>query len=1543
MKKWIISAATVCIGLAAWGTLGLPEQTKVTPVKSHGAKSELRAPSRMHSGAMRAPGTAFTLPVTLTPSTSEAANFIILDCNGDEKTWKHTGAKMQYSYHGKNNADDWFFIPIALQEADGLLKVSYKAQVQSKYPECFEVAFGAEPTPAAMQVFEDVDDFMETKGKAFSSTVAITPMNGTGYIGFHCNSTANQYLLFISEISISSIRGAVPLDPVISTSSINELEYSATINIPSGTLQGNPIQGNVGLRVDVDGVETENYPDCAPGATKDVALTLSKGAHIITFTAYLDTDGTSMYSNPVSEEVYATNPSAPLALPVVFEPTAEDFEECVVIDANNDGTSWDFNNSSFRYYYSPVNQADDWLILPVIDFGEDNGTFDLSLEAHSNGTTFTETFEICVSRTPDVAGMTVVLSPEAVSSQNYVERSGKFHLAEGGKWYLAVHVTTPKDQFELHIRNLSISRSADITPMAPEIKNVDLDGLEGKVTLTLPTKTVDDVDIATPVGAVLWIDGVEYAVTETATAGSDITIPVTLTLGRHTLAAAAFVEENGSRLVSSQTLTEVLAHNPEGYAYPIPFTMHPTLGEFQTLTIVDANNDGNTWDYNSGAANGTGAAVCRTQGEETSDDWLFFPPVEITDVTRIYNVSVEARAYLEQFPEDFDLCIGTAAAPDAMTSVVSADGFKTYLYNPVKGEWIAPAAGKYVVGIHRRSSGSAHTLSIMNVSVTDAGKSVLAPAQCENIDAAGDASGAPVANVSLTLPVNAINGSALDTSASLTVTVTSASGASASATGLPGAELALQVAAPEGSSTLTVVAASELYGAGEPVQVPVYCGLDIPSAPTVTATVTEDNMGLTLTWTDSGRGENGGAINTASLAHTIYTPVDASGLYWNPVAEVPAGQNSYTFSADLLQSITIIGVSATNSKGTSQLGLGYGVTGTPYSLPMTEDLSGGAFSYSPVSIETPDGTYSQNWFLDKPGLIYPALGEDETNALMCIESSAPVAPRGRVSLPKFTTVDAHKMQLTMRVYDAPQAADAAVYAVTFGAEPVKVGEIAGKGSAGWKEHTFNLPESLLGKKWVNLFIEATFDAAPQAFVLQSYSIRSTYDRQLSVRLSAPSEMHLGETYTVKATVTNGSLTAQGLPAFTLTSTVGETVETLEPNAPAAMTLEPDASTEILYTLAPTADMLGSMRLDFALTGYTDEVPEDNADYAEVSITTGGRPVVTDLDGTVEDNALRLTWSAPEQGTTGQETFESYEPFDYSSNLGAWLNLDLDGKKPYAISDQLDYPGDVAPKAFQVINAPALGIDLEAYSGEQYLLAVCPEDATAADDWLISPEVVGGSTVSFRFNVLSSAYGTEQIDLLYSTTGREPSDFRLLQTYSQNMRGWNPLEKKLPDDARYFAFHYRSVDIFGVALDDIFYTPLSEAPIAGYHVYRNGERIAEKHPETALSLTSWEKGDRFNVSAVADCNGTLAEHPMSNTYIATGSSDIQTVTTLGRVVPGTGEVTFEGLEGQQAVIYTPDGVTAASVASLGATERVILPAGIYIVTLDEETTVKIRVK
>jgi len=1477
----------------------------------------------------------FSLPMTFAPTSEEFDRCIPLDANGDGKTWSFMSAKyIKYGYNDNMDADDWLFIPFTTVDSENFLKLTVESRVQmSDYKESFEIAWGAEADPQAMTVVLDVDNITNTQWQMSDMSFAMTG-SGVNYLGIHANSVKGQYGLWLRNITLELLNTPVPLAPVISASAIDMLDYSATVVLPASTIQGKPIEGNVGLSVAVDGSELLDYPDCTPGGEKNVGLTLTKGNHRISYTAYVMADGQKSFGAPVDDIVRATSGEA-RTLPFFMGPTQEEFEQdCFVLDANSDSNTWSYNSSesALQYNYN-ANPADDWIFLPVIDFGPRGGAFDLSVDAKCASPQSPESFEICVGRTCNPQDMATMLTCTDITNTIWDSKTGKISISEGGRWYVGIHCTSAADRWILHLANISISAAPDNTPGIPAVKSVDFNGTEGSITFSLPSTTADGRQLDTTVGLIISVDGTELTRTVPATAGTDVTVPMTLPIGHHTVTASAFTGEGDDILAGSPAVERITVAHPEGYVYPLPFEMRPTAGEFELLATVDANSSGINWEYNSGADNGKGAMVCRTADGKTSDAWVFFPKVAITDPTRIYKVKASVRAYLERFPEDFEICIGTEASPEAMTVLVDKTGVSSYLYEEYSAEYIAPEAGNYIIGIHRKSGGEAHTLSVYGVGIADSGKSANAPSAASDISAVPAASGELNATISFTMPLEGICGLPLDRESLLTATVKSDSGAEQTVTGKPGESVSVTIAGKEGMNVFEIKVSSETDGEGEPATVSAFCGFDKPGAPVVSCTGSDDNMSMTVSWTDAASGANGGAVDVSSLRHNVYVALDDSGEYWNLLEELPAGVSSYKYTTtDALQDVTFIAVAAVNDKGMSLTGLTYGVLGMPYPLPMADDFSTGRYMYTPLITPTPTEEYCGNWFMDDPGLLLPELSGKNLKALFCVNTLAEGYRYGRLTLPKFSTTDSPAAELTLTVFESDICPKATVYAETFGAEPLAIGKIEAGGSNTWKDLTFTLPAALLGKSWVNFHIEIEFDGTSEAFVLKSYRVRNIFEKQLKSVLQCDSEMSLGESYTVTGKVTNMSETAQTLPPVKCTFGTSE-LEVLA--SPESNSIEPGATVRYTYLIEPTADMLGEHTLSFGLVDYIDQIPADNSAEMEITVVKGSHPVVLDLSGEIAaDGSLALSWSTPEIKLTGNDDIESYDSFTYASSIGPWLNIDRDCAEVYGIGAPI--PGEYEPKAFQVIDTEALpaGVVPAAFSGSKYFMAVTPEEGPA-DDWLISPEVAGGSKVSFRLNILSEAYGAESVDVLYSSTGRSPEDFTHLQTFSQARIAWNPLEVTLPADARYFAFHYRCEDIFGICLDDIFYSPLTDAEIAGYNVYRNGGKIADTHASTSYTLTAVDNGDRFNVAVVTRTGSQIAEHPMSNTFTA-DKSGVSTVA-AGKCIAGAdGYIAIRGFEGRTARVYSPDGRSAAGVESLSGNEQIALPAGIYLVEITGET-------
>ena len=1520
MRKTILTALSL-VTVAAALALTSPHTAIKVP---RGSSAPPVSPQRV---IKKAAGTAYSLPLLYEPTQAQFTNSVLLDVNNDGKTWNLMSGFISYGYHMKNAADDWLFVPISLTKEVNDLKVSLEYRAQASYDkESFEIAFGPEAKPEGMITCIDIIDFTNTQ---FKTADAITSINGAGivYMGIHAKSEAYCSGIRLRNIYVEDFGTPVPLSPAITASKIDGLEYTATVKLPTSTKQGKDIEGKVGLLVAVDGTQVEDRGDCEAGSEQDIKLELAKGTHTISYTAYVIDAGAKSFGDPVAENVKAVN-LGPQALPLFIAPTSDDWDACMVKDANNDKSTWEFDQSeeAFRYSYASK-AADDWLFLPLINFGENAGAFDLVLEAKVAADYCPESFEVCVGRNAEPESMAVMMSQTDIKNKFFEEFTGKITIPEGGNWYVGIHCVSSPDMYNLYIRNISITAAADITPALPTVKNIAFDGLSGIITYTLPSLTVEDKELKVPVGLIVNVDGEEVSRTTPAAPGTDVDVPLTLAIGNRTVTASAFVVEDETELVGSPVVSRILARNPEGYVYPLPFSMRPTLGEFETLTTADANGSGLTWAYNSGADNGKGAVMMRTTENKASDAWIFFPKVAVSDVNRIYTVSADIRAYLEQFPEDFDICIGKDSTPEAMTEViVSKRGYNNYLYTTQAGEFIASEAGNYVIGIHRLSGAEAHTLSLCNIQMYDSGKSASAPVAADDAKAVSDPTGALKATVTLTMPTVGVNGNTLDPAETLTASVTSPTGATASASGLPGSTVCIEIEAREGVNEFTIVVTSPTHGEGKPATASAFCGFDKPASPTVTATVSEDNMSLILTWTDAERGINGGAVDHATLTHNVYVPVDETGEYWNLVAEIPAGTSTFTYAVPELQNSTIIGVAAVSDKGMSQLGLAVETTGTPYPLPIKEDFTTGRVLYQPLMTPTPTDEYT-GWMFTSTSNLFPEV-KDMPVALFCINAAGTNVKHSRLSLPKFATTNSNKARVTLSTFASSATPKATLYANIYGKSDIRIADIEAKGNNEWKDIAIDLPAEVLGKKWVNLYIEVDFNGGSEVFILRSYDIRNIFDKQLSTTVSVYDNMIVGDSYTITGKINNPSESAIALP--TIKCTLGELE--LTPEKTDVSEIKPGETVHVNYTVVPTADMIGRHKLRFELVDFNDEINEDNMSEFEVEITAGIKPIVTDLTGTAADNGgVSLSWTTPALHLTGDEDFESYDAFDYSSKLGVWTNRDDDGKYVYGFQG-VTFPGQNEPKAFQVINTDMVpaGAMPEAYSGKQYIVAITPDDGSAANDWLISPEVIPGSKVSFRLNILSEAYGMEQIDLLWSADGKE---FKLLQTYSQTKIAWNPLEATLPEEARYFAFHYHCTDIFGVCLDDIHFSPVSDAEIDSYHIYCNGEKIVSNHPENTYTHADAKNGDKFNISVVTRAGDIVTEHPLSNTYTAFGLSGVSGITTAGTVIGESGRISISGFEGKDATVAASDGRIMARRHNMSASESINISAGIYIVEID----------
>lgn len=129
-------------------------------------------------------------------------------------------------------------------------------------------------------------------------------------------------------------------------------------------------------------------------------------------------------------------------------------------------------------------------------------------------------------------------------------------------------------------------------------------------------------------------------------------------------------------------------------------------------------------------------------------------------------------------------------------------------------------------------------------------------------------------------------------------------------------------------------------------------------------------------------------------------------------------------------------------------------------------------------------------------------------------------------------------------------------------------------------------------------------------------------------------------------------------------------------------------------------------------------------------------------------------------------------------------------------------------------------------GKQFLVSMDPSDGNfepKPDDWLISPQVPGGSVVEFYYGALVRK--TQGVEFYYSETGHDISDFKLLNTLEDATGDdWFFAYIKLPETAKYFAIrHSKTANMaYGLKIDDITYNMLTA--VDHFNIYVDGQLV-----------------------------------------------------------------------------------------------------------------------
>ncbi|MBR1712299.1 MAG: choice-of-anchor J domain-containing protein [Alloprevotella sp.] len=842
--------------------------------------------------------------------------------------------------------------------------------------------------------------------------------------------------------------------------------------------------------------------------------------------------------------------------------------------------------------------------------------------------------------------------------------------------------------------------------------------------------------------------------------------------------------------------------------------------DFEAFTVIDANSDGKTWQYDDFAF----AAFCSR--DEKADDWLITSGVSL-EAGMTYEMAITAAAYRSGVTESYTVYIGSAPTAAAMTRQLLAGTASSEDMAQETVTFNMETSGVYYIGIHYNTSDVAFagSLSVGSLTLSGSVNSALPTAVTDFSLQAGE-KGALTASLSFRAPTKDMGGNALS---GLTKVEVSRDGSIVRTFNAPapGAALSFEdTGLSNGLHRYSVVAANA-EGESEAVTDSVFVGVDVPAAPQNFYATLADGR-VTLTWDAPTIGKNGGYIDTDAISYTVRNAKNAvvatnlTACTFEDTPEITSAQ------AVIYYYLTAQTVAGTSDRVRSNMM----ATGEPTGLPFFESF--------------PNGRRSTFWVsdYDKMARFWPlSVGsdaQDGDSGVLCFNAmegnewsryfSGPITLQGTTN-PTLTFY---------LFYIDPSNEVLNVEVSSNGGEFQTVQQISFADATGAGKYTkFSVPlKDYINADYVQIGFSSYTTTAYSLLYLDNLSIRNVVEHDLSVQQFTPArDLKVGEQRTFTVTVSNLGTAEVPAGAYTVElygAVPDGTFRKLASSNGRAMASEASRN----YLLNATADInLAEETEVYALINYADDGDQSNNRSASVRLTVHPNyyPVPTNLQAAGgAGTAVALSWDVPAAPRTTDgsvtEDFEAAPDFSIS-DFADWTLYDGDKGNTYGITmggEFVYFPNNGSEMAYIVMNAGTLGLPSQwhAHSGSKALASM--STASENDNWLISPQLSGTEqTISFYAKSVTAEY-PERYQVMYSTLDVSPTSFRALDDAVILPAEWTLCEHELPEGTKYFAIRSIRENGFALLLDDVTFCPDSLAArdlmLVGYNVYRNGEKL-----------------------------------------------------------------------------------------------------------------------
>lgn len=972
-------------------------------------------------------------------------------------------------------------------------------------------------------------------------------------------------------------------------------------------------------------------------------------------------------------------------------------------------------------------------------------------------------------------------------------------------------------------------------------------------------------------------------------------------------------------------------------AIPVSAAALPYTQEFASglgdIKALNAETGSPTFSYTSWNGYNYGGGVAYAGSATYAIDDCLATPALALEAGKVYTVSIMYKNGAYGMTHNLEIVGGKTL--EAMTDklVAASPIAYGYSFSTFTGRFEAKETGDYYIGV--RLTGVAGTGSVyMDNFTVSVGVSAKAPSEVTALTATPAVeNGKFIVNLGCKMPTLNCGGSAI--TETMSIKAVRADGVVVYETTdlAAGADVTFKDIAPLSTATSYTVTVANASGISPETKVNVNPVFSAPKAVTGLA-VAKSGADVTLTWNPvTEAADLNGIFIPAEVVYTVQRNVGSNKTvvkenlkettFIDNVPVPAAGQSAVSYT-----------VTASYNKRSSAAAVSDIVmVGNPYSGEYAESFANYSYQTNTWTVQNNE----QNIWIPKSSSWAPSCDPQDKDMgfLTCQNTKSTsvwiASPVINVSGMKNPRLDFYVFQDNSLTYTNSIQTKFRV-----GGKDIAVGTpIAVNGGAkGWNKFSFYVPAEAK-----NADFSVVFEGLPGDYAcvcIDNITIKDILDFNLSMELfETGGKAKLGDKAILSATVMNkGSKTAAqyAVEFFLDAQSLGQVN---------AENLLSETSTVVSMPFEVIPNMAGKVLNFSAEIVYAgDEVTSDNRLDATLEVGTNDYPVPTNLGAAIGStgNSVELAWTRPAVSTELVQTpvnedFETWTSGSITPEKG-WIYVDADNVPAFGINGVNSSAPMVALVAENVSYYTA-------HSGTKMLAVSRPNlYADKPDEWIISPEVIGGQTIKFfaaSYSRWGSPYYEDEFTVCYSTGGTAPADFVAIGAVNKiKNTNWTEYTVTLPVDATRFALHVTNIGNDGILFDDIsFVQGTKPLELRGYNVYRDGKKLA-----TVDALTTnfsdvtvvLETNYQYTVSAVYDRGESLESAPVALKY-----SSVEEVALNDAAVRACeGGIKVLSKSGAKVEVFD---AMARLVGSFVSSGDLFIPvnAGIYLVRLDGKTT------